>query len=833
VADRSVESTAAGSPPEGTPAPASLRSSWQAPALVGAAALLVSGVVAAIVTAPRPNPAAIFAQTETLVEREAYADALTVLNQRLRPYYEHSALTPEQMRRFHLLRARSVYLGEKQTGVAIEENARTVVQEYTEAAKFPGGTLENRDLHCWADAYVTLGKFDKAMEIAAQLPPSERTGRGRILKRVVEREIASPTPNAEQLLKLLSEFLKDPESTPADRAWALARQAEWLLKQGQTEGAITTIVQTLPSLLTDAPPDELGELYLLLGGAYAETGALAEAGKRLEQATKLLLPNDPKRARALVLMGRVEEQTNPDPAEGKAEAKRQYSEVLQQFAASEARLPALLGLGEVEASLGDADASQQAYRELVQELVAGKRHPDTTVEGVTRSLLDRARARLAAGETLVALSYAELAERLYTAEAAPPDVLVVLAQAHRKAAEEALAAGGVAGSRRLAELANVPPEARERGRQHLVSASGYFKRYADRVGIESNAAFGQALWMAADSLDLAGDPERAIPLFADYVRFFPDDTRQPEARFRLAQAYQSRGDYATAAGTYRELIESAKERANNVGPFADAAHVPLAQCLLLNTDPADDAEAESLLQGVITGEAGGTAAPQFRDGLIEMAALKARRADYAGAIQHMEEAVARFPDDARIAELRYSLADAYRQDARAIAQTLAQSMPDRQRQVLEQTRVERLHKARAGFEQVRQELEARDPRQLGTLEHLQLRNSYFYTGDCAFDLGEFDAAIHHYDAAREKYPSDPASLVAMVQIVNAYVAQKDFDRARTANERAKSFYKSLPPTVWSDPNLPMTNKEWASWLDAMAALMKDHEKTASATGTEP
>jgi tetratricopeptide (TPR) repeat protein len=783
-------------------------------------------------SSPRPDARVYFTRAESLVEREAYADALTVLNGHLRPCYERGVLAPEQKRRFHVLRARSVYLGERKTGVELEENARTVVQEYSAASKLDERPLEPRDLCAWADAHVTLGKNERAIELASTLPADQRAGRGRILKRIVERELASPEPNADRLLGLLSQFLTDADATPGDRAWALARQAEFLLKQGQPEQAITRIVQSLPSLLAEAPPDQLGEVYLILGGAYAETGSLTEAAKRLEQCAALLLPNDPQRARALVLIGRVEEQINPDPTEGKHEAKRRYTEVLAQFAASDARLPALLGLGEVEASLGDLEPSVRAYSELVDELVAGRRHPDCRPETVTRSLLDRARSRLASGDTAAALGYGGLAERLAPGEGTPADALLVLAQAHRKAAGEVLAPGGVAGARRLNELRNVPPALRENGRQHLVYAGQYFKRYADRVGVESNIAFGEAIWMAADSLDLAGDPDGAIALFADYVRFFADDPRQPEARFRLGQAYQARGDYAAAAGVYRDLMNDARERATNVGPFADGSRVPLAQCLLLNADGADDAEAEQLLEGVVGGEAGGTATPQFRDGLVELASLKSRRGDHAGAIRHLEEAVARFPDDPRLANLRYSLAEAYRQDARAIAQTLGQGMPDRQRQLLEQTRTERLRKAQAGFEDVRRSLDARDPRELSPLESLQLRNSTFYLGDCAFDLKEYETAIHHYDAAREKYPGDPASLVAMVQIVNAYVEQKDLDRARTANVRAQNFYKSLPPEVWSDPNLPMTRKEWESWLDSMSTLMNDRGNAVSAGGGE-
>ena len=43
---------------------------------------------------------------------------------------------------------------------------------------------------------------------------------------------------------------------------------------------------------------------------------------------------------------------------------------------------------------------------------------------------------------------------------------------------------------------------------------------------------------------------------------------------------------------------------------------------------------------------------------------------------------------------------------------------------------------------------------------------------------------------------------------NAYLEQGQTALARTANDRARRFYESLPATVWDDPDLPMTNAAW-------------------------
>jgi tetratricopeptide (TPR) repeat protein len=101
---------------------------------------------------------------------------------------------------------------------------------------------------------------------------------------------------------------------------------------------------------------------------------------------------------------------------------------------------------------------------------------------------------------------------------------------------------------------------------------------------------------------------------------------------------------------------------------------------------------------------------------------------------------------------------------------------------------------------------------------LRLRNAAFFKADCAFDLGEYETSIRLYDAAKERYPRDAASLVAMVQIVAALLEQGKTQEAATANVRARKFYESLPESAWDDPSLPMSRRQWEQWLDAQTAL---------------
>jgi tetratricopeptide (TPR) repeat protein len=784
------------------------RQSWQLPALVLAGVLLVGGVASSVLMRPKPDFTGEVARARRLVEAEQYKPALELLNGKIRPYLDAGKLPKEFVPELHLLRARAIYLGQRAEGVDLKVNHENVAGEYL-AAERAGAKLEPRDQYFLADTYVSLDRLDRALDRLDALPSSERIRRGQLLRRMVQVRMAVRSPDVVATLALLAEFLKDTELGVSDRAWALARQAELLIRQGYADEAIAKLLRSMPGMMS-GDREQVGELYELLGRAYLDRNAVVDASKALEQAVRLLPELDERRGEAMVLLARIDSGTR----DGLDDARNKYAAVVEQYGATPAKLPALLGLAETEAAQNDHASAAEAYGRLVGALSAGEKHREVGPDTVSKSLLDRFQDRFGSGDTPAALRYATLAEQLFPSSSAPAPVLLALGSANRKSAEELLAVVGVKEAR-LADLARLDPATRELARMHLVAAGGYYRRYAAAVVDKDNDAYGRAIWMAADSFDLAGDQGEAIPLFAEYANGFPGDNRQAEATFRLAQAQQARGDVETAARLYRSLIDGS---VGSPGPYSDASYVPLARALLDDHDPDNDSEASALLAAVVNGRIGGTGSPHYHDALIELADVHYRAGEYAPAIERLEEAVARYPEDPKIDGLRYKLADANRLEAAAILRSFEQPMPDDQRRMLEQTRVERLRTALALFDAARGAMEAKDARRMSEVERIQMRNATFYVADCAFELGQYDEAIRRYDAAREHYPRDPASLVAMVQIVNAYMAQGDVKRAATANERAMRFYKSLPDDAWADPALPMSKADWQRWLESLKEL---------------
>jgi tetratricopeptide (TPR) repeat protein len=860
------------------------RDVWQLPLLGAATLVLAAGLVAAVVTAPKPDLSAGLGDAQRQMDAHKYADALQTLNDRVLPAL-NNGLTPEQKRQFHIQRAQCLYLGQKELSIDRPENNRAIVSEYGEAERL-NALLEPKDAVCLATTLLSLGEVDLAVRRAQGLPEDQREPRAELLRRAVELSIRSAPPNYTRALDLVTYLSADPRTNAEDRAWLLARQAEVLLAQGYAGEAVTKIVRTLPRL-DGATAPLLGEIHYRLAKAYEAQNELEAAVKQLDRAAELLDSGSSLIPALTLLQAEI---YHKKPALGNA--RERYSVILSKYSFSDELAAALLGMGEVEAEsvLGleagtgersdpgpdvaaAIDRSLDHYTKLVDLLRAGGKAGELKRERIGESLLSRFREQYEGKQPDYgrALRYVSLGEQLFGIDATPSDLLLAMAQVHRKLAEELLSAAGAGGP---LSLADADPATQREARDHLIRSGEYFRTHASRIVQASTTQYGESLWSAADAFDRAGDTDACIGAFQQFAADFPGDTRHSEACFRLAQAYQARGDLDLAAGVYRDLIDS-RGRSEQTGPFADASYVPLAQTLLADASEANDAEAENLLLAVVNGSLGGTRTAAFRAALRELGQHYYQSKRYERAIERFEEYLQRattdvktdqtpadegppveanaasalppesaaaplpertgatpaLPDDPGADTVRYKLADCYRLSAIDTASRLVGgAMPDGERRELEKTRDARLTKAGDLFDQVRAGLEAKKRRT--ALEDLYMRNASFYRADCAFDLKDYAGAIAHYDAARERYPKDPASLVAMTQIVSALLAQGDVKKAEIANRRAMLFYQSLPPTVWEDASLPITQKDWQRWLDAQAELFKV-SKTAGAEGPRP
>lgn len=786
------------------------REFWQVPALLGAAAVLLLGVAFAVATAPEPEFGPVLTQAEGLIEREDYRAAIDLLNARVYPETgEGGALTQRDRQRYHLAKARAIYWGQKKLEIDDDRNHVSIVREYLEAER-QRVQLAPRDLAALADTYLSRGEIDLALTRIDAMPAGSNAVSEPVVRRAVALLLRPPTPDRARALGLLADVLADPDVTIGQRVWAVETQAGVRLDQGYTDETITRLLREIPRLTQAEAPDR-ARLHLLLARAYRLIGADRQAMDQVRMAASLSAPGD-RHFPAVLRERALLEQRAGDTAR----ARDTYAEIAGKHADSAAYPWAMLGLGETEALLGSHELSQEAYATLIDGYDALRIDTEPTRERVMLSVLERANESLIVDEPQRALRYASLAEKAVRGRPTPAPLLETVAVAHELAAEELVEGATTLGD----PLFGLDPSTRVEVQRHLVAAATNRRLLAERFVLSDLQRYADSLWIAANLFDRAGDQREAVQAYKTFAEALPSDPRYAQARFGLAEALRAMGEFQAAAAAYKDLIAEKEGSAGvDIGAWADASYVPLAQAYIYDEDPSNDAEAERLLTRAVDGSMAGTSTGMFRDALVELALLYDRTGRSARAIEKLEEIIERYPGDPQIGLFTYRLAEAHRRLAGEIAASLEESLPPTTRAEREALLARHRDDAVDLYGRAIALLGAKRDVERSRIEELSLRNAHFYTGDVLTDLGRYDEAIRAFDLARDRYNNEPATLVALIQIVNIHVERGDLRRARTANERARRFYLALPDSTWDDPTLPMERRDWQAWLDASSQLL--------------
>jgi len=819
----------------GVPAPApsaplrGVRDMWQVPVLLLGVALVAMGLSRWMKAAPGPDFEAALASTQALIERHQYEAALAMLNQKIAPNMAGPELTDDIRVRYHLLAGDALYFLQREKALDLTANNAQILEQYTTARNKYEHELDGVRRANLADTLVSLGRYEEALaELRTIQEPATR--RLMVLRRIIDTELNAERPRLkpDHLAELLAELRDHPGAAPGVRLWAVAQQARQMLIAERPDEALRLLlveVQRLDNRLTP----EAGPLFVLLGRAYVAIDRLDDANEQLRIAERLVPESDADAAELQLILARISQ-----ARERLDDARDRYLQVVSRFGSTPWALEAWVGLGEVEARFGRSDASREAYARAVDWLASGRRRGTVTVEQVEASIGQHQRERFQNNDLENALSYAELMAMLHPRGRVPADTLLRLAEGHHTLGMQRLAPAVTADG--AVDLEAIDPAELRAVRAHFARAAEYFAAHATAAILTNAEASGQSLWNAADNYDKAGDAPRAIAAFQEFILNRPDDPKRLEAQYRLARVFQSSGEFKTAIALYETVID--------VKPSSEEAYrsyVPLAQCYLLSSDDADWEKAESRLRAVLDGRIMQPSAPQFREALVEIGLMYRRIGRYREAIERLGEAIQRYPELGDDPSVLSHLADAHRLSAAQIAGQLLQSMPQNERSDLEHLAEERLTEGLRLYEQVRIILENRDPSRLTALDRTLLRNAMFYRGDCSYDLGMatrgeaaraqdyFEQAIRHYDSAAQRYADDPASLVAMIQIVNCYAALGKWREAETAHERARARLAQIPDSAWNRANTPLRREHWEQWL--RSSLKLDELKQADASGS--
>lgn len=691
---------------------------------------------------------------------------------------------------------------------------KQIIAHYDQATTL-GCVLNGLRKQRLAETHVALGQIEEAMHIVEQLKGDNEPARMRyrVVRQIIERQHMHLTATNPEALASLQDRYREEIAQETDvklrreeETWLVALRARQLIDGGDPLRANDYLSKQMIFLKDRGAGDyDLMELVVLYARSFQDAGELPEARRWYLYAQSKLDPTHRLNADVLVGLGELDlSQTGDVQA-----AKQNFSRAESEFAEMDSTRPgflthlrALIGLGDSEAKLGADPEAIESFSRAV-ELLA--RAPDTGP--LRQDLIDVVRSHYEAAydrrEYELALAYLSVVSPLPDA---PMSILFEFAEVHEQIAMQKQASASVDSNDPKAPTRESRRLLNQEAALHFGRSAEYYRKHAHAVTITDDQQHGRSLWKAAENFDQAQLWKDAIEVYAEYRKGRPNDPRVLEATYRLGRAYMADGQYHAASDLFRDLVENHPR-----GPVTYDSLVPLAQCYMAINDI--DAARRVLLLVVTQHPAITPQSPQYHDAVIELGELHYRQKEYADAIARLDEAVQRYGESPHAAALRFKLADAYRQSVIEIHKELQEPMPQSKRIARQAERARRLEQAGVLFSQVIADLEARPDIDLSPGEKLCLRNSYFYRADCAYDLGNWEHAINLYDLAAKRFDSHPASLVALVQIVNAYCEMQNYQAAAAANRRARDHLRRIPDAAFDDPSLPMSREHWRRWLE--------------------
>jgi len=787
---------------------------WQIPAILASAGLIAAGVFVATQRAPGPDFDGVLVQVENQIAMERFEEASASLREVIQPHLPEASIL--QRARFHALVADWIVATMDAGAVTRDREHNEQVDEYYGTAVDLGLVLTPARIERWAHALIDLGRLDVARERLDELDALDlanaesdiRDRRNRVLRRLIERTLVSRDLSAEENLALLDNYRQDVRLSLHDRLWATARQAELRLESGRPDVARDHLLVELRRLerrFADHPSGHPGELIMLLGRAYFDLGERESALFHLQRALEVLRDTDAVRGDALVLLGYLA--MDDDELERAADL---FTTVVETFHDTRSHLAGILGRAEVRSMLGHHDFAIEDYDTLQSELEDGQPRRDIDAERVARSLLSRHNAVLPSGRLDLALRYAERAEAFFSDADVPVEILSTIAHTSEMIAHRQLG-DAWDNDGPTAMITSLPADRRHEARLAFERAATYYARHAQSIVLQagSDDDWAYSLRRAALSYDFAGRPDLAIPLFEEYLeRRSSDDGSRNEMIFRLAQALQAELRHDEAVEWYERLIDDTE-----AGPYATRSFTPLARCYVAIDRPRD---AEVLLRNVLDGKLGSLLpeAADYKDALIELGRLKYNSGAYVDAIELLTEARKRCADDRRIVDITYQLADSHRRFATELNEQYRNdvSLTPMQREVLRQRRATTLLEAQALFDDVIGAYRAIPLDRRSVTAQRTLRLASLYRADIAFERTAYVEAIELYDGVAREFRDHPASIHALIQIVNCYAALGNEAEKIAAHERAVFRLDQMPDGAFDQPDALLNRAAWENWL---------------------
>jgi tetratricopeptide (TPR) repeat protein len=769
----------------GRPAARRFSQLWQLPLFILSLGLFIYAGFLFI----NPGPGATIDQKIAVAQDYLKQNRPDAALQQLSRILDSEKPEPAKEGTIHMLIAAALEAGQKLEKIDVPANHQRIIEQTELAMQM--GVKPEADMHRrLGDSYAALGHTSEAAEHYRQAIAMDPHMSVALRRKVIELELGDDdTANADVSL---SEYLKQPDLTDAERAWALDQRAGILIDVKQFADARKLLAD---AARLDSDPVDQGTFNYQLGYCSYREGLPDDAERYLRLARDQLRVGHPLDSDAAYYLGRIFEERG-DPTT----AISFYQAVLTSHPDSKAAPLALLGRGICRIKSQQVDPGLTDFHELVAQI-------------------DRRASRTKYKPDAIA-TFRDAAEYLSQKEDYQSALEVLKDEQDLEPTPPAgfYARIGAASEHRADQIEETIPDSNptekiRRGQQVVDlrnKAGDAYVMYSHELTLLDDHGYADALWKGVDLYDKAGNLPSAMSALELFVAERPSDRLAPDALLRLGRAYQAAGLFDKAIGAFQRLqLEYSKSLA------ASKAAIPLAEAYIAK-GPQNYGRAEFTLLSVVENNAlVDPNAEEFRQSLRELAQLYYRTNRYEEAIARLQELTQRYPNDAQKPQMVFMMADSYRKSAGlldaklASAQTSAAALASEVAEAAAARR-DRLTKARGLYDQVIDMYRANAPTE--DEDKLYQKLAHFYRADCMYDLGNYEEAIKLYDGAAFSYQNDPSSVSAYVQIVNAYFALGKPEEAKAANNRAKWMLQHMPSDAFKDGTFSMPKKYWDQWL---------------------
>lgn len=764
-----------------------LRDLWQLPLLVGSLALF--GYAAYLFIDPKPGQTIDdrIAVARTLLNQERPDAAIDLLNKLIAT----TKLDKPHDGKVHLMLAEAIAEAENQKNskIRVPRKHEQIIEQISLALADdvkPTYQVHRR----LAESYEALHNSRMALKHYQQAAALDADHSLRMQRKIIDLQLS--VDDAEGAAVSLEEYEQRPDLSESERAWALGESAHLLIDKSRFTDARQKL-DAAAKLSSD--PITQGQINYWQGYCAWKLKDFDNAEKLLRVSRDQMKERHPLDGDAAYLLGRMAQ----DKRDWKL-ANSFYEVVLVDHPDSRLAPLAKLGRGVCRIALANDDAGLTDLHDLANQLNQ-KESPAKFVDETVTGLREASEMLTNRGNYQGALELLAYEQDLQPK--LPPNFFARLGAVYEKRADQlekisltAKAAEQIKGLQDVRDL---------RGK-----AGDAFVAYSRALTLTDDKGYGEALWHGIDLFDRAGDLRRTASALKLFVTERPEDLLAADALLRLGQAYQAMGMYDEAIAAFQQNIFR-----HGSALAANKSAIPLAEAYEAK-GPEFYGRAESTLKVLLDNPLVTPEAVEFKQSLFNLGQLYYREDKFKEALAKFEELTQRYPNDGKIGQTLFLMADSYRKSALLMRQAPPSTQPTTQPSTpidpaeFLAARTERLNKAKEFYDRAIAAYEKDAP--ATEAEKTYLRLSHFYRADCAYDLGQYEDAIRLYDAAAFRYQDDPSALSAYVQIVNSYCALGKFDDARTANERAKVLLKRIPQQAFADGSFSMPKEYWQEWL---------------------